>query len=163
MNGRLTLLLCLGLATAPAYAVGQSGNTAASNTGPGKPITWTISDSQDNVPNTERPSSVFDSPSRGSGLKFPELPTPSWPTLPGFSSVKESALNAVTQTRRTTRRWWNNTVDFLNPFDDRSSSKDTAGSSATSPKTTRWWWQPQPEEPEISTVNDFLRQERPRF
>ena len=112
---------------------------------------------------TTRESSQFKSPRWSSYFRFPELPTPRPISVPGLTALRESTSNSFSQAKRSSRRWWTRTKELLSPFDSDSESEQL--SSETTSEGGRWfsWLWPQPEEPEIQTVNDFLRQERPKF
>lgn len=68
---------------------------------------------------------------------------------------------------KTSKRWWGNTVSFLNPFDKPApmpqqgyqpqNAKAKSGGGAFG-----WLWREETTETPTN-VNDFLRQERPRF
>ncbi len=78
---------------------------------------------------------------------------------------------------QSTRRAWNSTTDFLNPFNDAPADKSPQSYQPAEQgyqpqninKTTKsgsgpfgWMWrEEQTERP--ASVNEFLRQERPRF
>lgn len=152
MRHGAALLLVAVLASSSAYA--QGGDVQSQLPLPGK--STPASDGK------TRESSMFSKSNRsGSFFQLPALPTPSWPTLPGFSTLRNGTATTWNRTKQTTRRWWNSTVDLLSPFDNDSSitrsEKNSTGGS--------WfqWDGSGDQEQEIVTVNDFLKQERPKF
>ena len=72
-----------------------------------------------------------------------------------------------------TKRFWNGTIDFLNPFDGKTSNNKPAmygqgyqpqsqANQAESGSRFGWLWgNAKPEEP--ASVNEFLRMPRPKF
>lgn len=81
------------------------------------------------------------------------------------SSSAPSMFNKMSQT---TKRTWNNTVDFLNPFEKKPAQPVQQGyqpQNMTKKKGSGmfgWMWREETTETPTS-VNEFLRQERPRF
>lgn len=113
-----------------------------------------------------RSSSLFNSPTGPKLFRLPELPSPRFSSLPGFSLLKETASNSYAMTKRTSRRMWNRTKEILRPFDPVESEAENMGYEAED--TSRgsswlWWKSSQAEEQKIETVNDFLRQDRPKL
>jgi hypothetical protein len=109
-----------------------------------------------------RESSVFGQSNSGGVFKLPQWNTPQWPESLSFTGFKNQTSTTFRQARRSTRRWWNRTMDFLLPFDNEMVGEmDEAKQTGSS----NWfgWFGGKPEERDISTVNDFLKQERPRF
>jgi hypothetical protein len=109
--------------------------------------------------NNSKESSVFNGPSKGEFFQFPQWSAPKWPGVPTFSGLRQQTSRSLRSARYTTRRWWNGTKELLSPFpddDERETSEENASSWF-------WWFGRRQEDPEIATVNDFLRQERPRF
>jgi hypothetical protein len=82
-------------------------------------------------------------------------PQLSMPKFEVFEKSKAATGRAFDSAKKTTSKMWNSTVDFLNPWDNK-------GSTNPKPKNDAWFFQKK-EEPEYSTVNDFLKQKRPRF
>lgn len=108
-------------------------------------------------------SSVFNSPSKGELFRLPQWTaprwsTPDWPSVPGFSGIRKQTSRSLKSARYTTRRWWNGTKNLLMPY-----PVDESDVSTEQPSSGFWWFGRRQEDPEIATVNDFLRQERPRF
>lgn len=122
---------------------------------------WGGSSSIDSEWDTAKNSSVFNRPNKGSFFQFPQWSPPNWPAAPTVSGLRHQTARSMRAAKNTTRRWWVETKEFLSPFpaptDGNSSSSDNGGNSWF------WWWGKNQEEHEIETVNDFLRQERPRF
>lgn len=99
-------------------------------------------------------STMFKSTS-GSLFKGPQL---NMPKIQALETAKASTGRAFDSAKRTTSRMWNSTVDFLNPWDGKSSS------SSSKPKGSAWFFQKKDQsQPRYSTVNEFLREDRPRF
>lgn len=91
----------------------------------------------------------------GSQVKGPQL---NLPRFQAWESAKATTGRAFNSARNTTSRIWNSSVNFLNPWDDSSRS-----SKSKSQKGDAWFFRKKDEQPQYSTVNDFLRQERPKF
>ena len=82
-------------------------------------------------------------------------PQLNWPKLPSFQGVRRTTGQALSNVKKTTGKWWNSTVDLMNPWkEERAKSRETSGG---------WFFQKKEEQPSYSTVNDFLKQERPRL
>lgn len=112
-----------------------------------------------------RESSLFNSSGWRTIFRMPDLPAPS---LPGFSTLRATTSNTFHQAKRSTRRWWIRTKNFLSPFDTQADDSPDGGlgrdRSTSQNSEGGWsWWFSEPEEREIETVNDFLRQERPKL
>lgn len=86
-------------------------------------------------------------------FKGPQL---NMPKIQAFETAKASTGRAFNSAKKRSSRMWSSTVDFLNPWDGKSSR------SGTKPKSGAWFFQKK-EEPQYSTVSDFLTQERPKF
>ncbi len=128
-------------------------------------VTWMLTGTayaQDDT--STRKSSFFGS--SGSKSSFFKLPT--WSKSPKDSN-KPSMYQRMSGT---TKRWWDNTTDFLNPFNDAPPPKK--------PESTNWWrveenppekskgwfsglWQPEEKPKKLETVNDFLKQPMPSY
>ncbi|MFO0943404.1 MAG: hypothetical protein U0930_21935 [Pirellulales bacterium] len=85
-------------------------------------------------------------------------PQINWPQMPTFQGVKNSTSRAFTSVKQTTGRAWNSTVSFLNPWDEESKSKSKSSNSGGS-----WFFQKKEETKTYGSVNEFLRQERPKW
>lgn len=72
------------------------------------------------------------------------------------SSSKPSTFDKMT---KSTKSAWTKTVDFLNPFDDKSAAKAPAGSM---PNTGNWFGSSTPQD-KPSTVPEWMAGERPTF
>jgi hypothetical protein len=95
-----------------------------------------------------------------------------WPSWSSKSKPKSKSSSMVSRAGKTSKRWWDNTVDFMNPFND-SKPAQTHGyqsdywSSRNKPKEEKssgmfgWMWQE--EKQELSTVNDFLALPPPEY
>lgn len=118
----------------------------------------TSNSSTDEVSESTRSSGMFNGPRLGDRFEFPQWPSIEWPTMPRLGAIKQQASQSASQVRRSTKRWWSNTKDLFRGDDQPQSS------NKASAQPSRWWWfSPEPEPQEILTVNDFLRQERPKF
>lgn len=98
---------------------------------------WTSSDSKD--------SNIFNGPQIN------------WPQMPTFQGMRASTSRAYTNAKQTTGRWWNNTVTFLNPWDEESKSKKASNSGGS------WFFQKKDETKTYNTVSEFMKQERPKW
>lgn len=113
-----------------------------------KPALWKWTSGSSDSKN----SSMFKSSSSGNLFKGPQLNLPKFQAI---ESAKATTGRMYDSAKRTTGQMWNSTVDFLNPWDGKSTSQ-------SKPKSGAWFFQKK-EEPQYNTVNDFLRQDRPRF
>ncbi|MEQ1826045.1 MAG: hypothetical protein ABL921_08865 [Pirellula sp.] len=65
---------------------------------------------------------------------------------------------------KTSKRWWNNTLDALDPYPDPKPSKYSSMSESEKKKGNWFTGMFQREEPKkIETVSDWLKQETPKF
>lgn len=111
-----------------------------------------------------RQSSFFDGKSEDSEpmIKLPKL---------NFFGSKKSKKGPSTLGKMTasSKRMWNSTVDFLNPFDSKAPQPQRQMGyqpQAAEPEKKgmfNWLWKPSKDPEELSNVNDFLSQPRPRF
>lgn len=106
----------------------------------GKHALWKMSSSSES-----RDSTVFSGPR----LNLPKIEA--------FQTAKEATGRVFDSAKKSTSRMWNSTVDFLNPWDNPQPK------SMPKSKSNAWFFQKKEPEPEYSTVNDFLKLERPRF
>jgi hypothetical protein len=106
----------------------------------------------------------------GDGFKFPELKMPTWSDKVTSKSEpkKPKAPSTLSRMGATSKRWWNNTVDFVNPFDSKPEPQQQ-GYQPQNKTTTKkgsgpfgWMWREEETETP-SNVNDFLRQPRVGF
>ncbi|MCA9133019.1 MAG: hypothetical protein KDA45_07680 [Planctomycetales bacterium] len=154
----LSLLLLAALAQGNLY--GQE-NAAWWN-----PFTWSSSSSDSGV----RSSSYFDSkPAKPSVKKSGGDAQFGLPKMPWTSDGKSKSKSPSTWNRmsQSTKNAWNSTLDFINPFDSPAAPKQQ-GYQPQSIKSSKgsglFGWMVREEKRETpGTVNDFLRQERPRF
>ncbi len=131
------------------------------------PMTWGSGD--DSV----RKSSYFS----GSSKPAPADSKPlfSMPTMPWSVERQEIAPkpqstgpSMIGKMGQSTKRAWNNTVDFLNPFDPAPAEPLQQGYQPQNTTTKSgsgmfgWMWREETTETPAS-VNEFLRQERPKF
>ncbi len=90
-----------------------------------------------------------------SGSWFPWIE--SKPKPPAAPKVKgPSTFTKVTQG---TKNAWNKTVDFINPFDNKPASTSSQSKSSSG----GGWFSSKPEPKPITSVPDFLGQERPTY
>ncbi len=160
----LCLLLCLA-----GSAHGQTSTTQWWN-----PTTW---GSQDGG---VRKSTFFNSTPKKSTdkplLSMPKMPWSSdkQATEPTYVEPKVATAQAssgpsmLSRMSQSTKRTWNNTVDFLNPFEKEPAQPVQQGYQPQN-KTEKkgsgmfgWMWREETTERPTS-VNEFLKQERPRF
>ncbi len=93
--------------------------------------------------------------------------------LPSWSKSKSKSKSSVSKMGRSTKKWMNNTADFLNPFNDSKPEpaplhgyQTDYWSNRNKPKEEKssgmfgWMWKEE-EEQKISSVNDFLKQPMP--
>lgn len=165
----LTLVvLVVILLVRPASA--QESSVSESSTQWWNPTTWGEGDK------TVRKSSYFSGANQKSGeskswLSFPKSPW-SGSDKPAATSSGPSVFSKV---GNTTKQAWNETVDFLNPFDKQPAQPPQQGyqppQQGYQPQNTTtkqgtgifgWMWREETTETPAS-VNEFLRQERPRF
>ncbi|HAC92568.1 MAG TPA: hypothetical protein DCF63_18350 [Planctomycetaceae bacterium] len=107
---------------------------------------------------TTKSSSMFNGPRLGDRFEFPQWPSIAWPDMPRLGAIKQQASQSASQVRRSTKRWWSNTKELFR------GDEEPEPSSKSNSQPSRWWWfSPEPEPEEILTVNEFLRQERPKF
>ena len=172
VRGPLAWMVFTLLLTCPSPICGQENASQWWN-----PLSWA-----DNDPSV-RKSSYFSGSGKSSG---PAKPLFSLPKLPRSGAATQEVAAAPSSTAPTqptvlgklgqsTKRAWNNTLDFMNPFDQASETKPSEyqplhqGYQPQNSKSTSkssglfgWMWREEtPEEP--ASVNEFLRQERPRF
>ena len=112
-----------------------------------------------------------------SGTKSKGKTSSSWFKLPAWTSkskpkAKSQGTSVVSRAGKTSKKWLDNTVDFMNPFNDTKPAQAHGyqsgnWSSRNKPKEEKpagmfdWMWQE--EEPEISSVNDFLALPTPEY
>ncbi|MEZ6135041.1 MAG: hypothetical protein R3C53_09050 [Pirellulaceae bacterium] len=98
-------------------------------------------------------------------FKMPQLELPTWSKKAKPASKQPSMMSRM---GATSKRWWDNTVDFVNPFNDAPPAKQGYQPQSTTKKSTAgsgmfgWMWREEVVE-SPTTVNDFLRQPKPRF
>ncbi len=97
---------------------------------------------------------------------------PSWNWLQGKNKSGRAKESMFAKAGRNTKKFWNSTVDFLNPF-DAPAAKPTLGNQGYQPQVLNqtqksgdgplgWLWQERTIE-KPPTVNEFLRLPRPKF
>lgn len=97
---------------------------------------------------------------------WPSWKTPKMPwekSGPQISSYNRSKTSTWGKINRTTKTWWKNTAEFLDPYPDPKLPKYDPPASST--KKTNWFTGMfQKEEPKkVETVQDWLKQETPKF
>ena len=113
---------------------------------------------------TTRESSQFGG---GSNLKWPEFQFPSWSAKVEAAS-KPKGPSTLSRMGTTSKRWWNNTVYFINPFDSKPTPKTQGyqpqikSESKSGSGPFGWMWREEKTEAPTN-VNDFLKQPRPGF
>lgn len=93
--------------------------------------------------------------------------------LPTWSKTKSKSKSSFSKMGTTTKKWMNNTADFLNPFNDSKPKVSQAHGYQSDTWANRnkvkeekssgmfgWMWQEE-ELPKDQTVNDFLRNPMP--
>lgn len=101
----------------------------------------------------------------------------SWMKWPSWSSKSKSKSNTrspsvVSRAGQTSKRWWSNTVDFMNPFNDSKPAQSHGyesdyWSTRNKPKEDSssgmfgWMWKE--EKQEVASVNDFLALPIPQY
>jgi len=169
---RLFALSYVVLAMQPGCLAQESGGSSWWN-----PMTWgTGSDSGTG----ERKSTYFNNGTTASAKEKSGWSLPTFPWATSEKSTSQSMPQGPTMMSRmgqSTRKAWNSTTDFLNPFNDGPADKSSQGYQPAQQgyqpqnlsKTSKsgsgpfgWMWrEEQIERP--ASVNDFLKQERPRF
>ncbi len=93
--------------------------------------------------------------------KAPKMP---WSKSgPSVSSYNRSKTTTWGKINRTTKTWWKNTAEFLDPYPEPKPPRYEEPSS-TSKKTNWFTGMFQKEEPQkVETVQDWLKQETPKF
>jgi hypothetical protein len=94
----------------------------------------------------------------------------SFPKMPWASEEKpkkSSSTSTLSRMGKSTKKFWNSTVDLLNPFDSEPQPKQQGYQPQNVKKSSSngpfgWMW-PEEKTETPATVNDFLRQPRPRF
>ncbi len=117
-------------------------------------------------------SSFFNSGGSGDSMKMPMW---SWPSLgPSQKSTKpkiasaEKSPSSFDKFNSASKKFWTNTVDFMNPFD--RPKKQTTGrgyrpqqQESSQKKGGFFSWLSPPPQQEVADVKDFLGRPRPRF
>jgi len=110
-----------------------------------------------------RESTLFNPSGWRNIFRLPEFSTPHPPRLPGLSVLRDTTNDTFDQAKISTRRWWTRTKNLLSPFDSDTDESQDAFHDPSDSRGWFWWFSSEPEEREIETVNDFLRQERPKL
>ncbi len=113
-------------------------------------------------------SKLFTGSGSPSMFKLPNWELPSLTKKP--TKTKKNSASTMSRLGNTTKRWWDNTVDFINPFD--SPAPTTRQSQGYQPQNQAkqkdssgaWDWLKGTEpRQEPTTVNEFLRQPPVRY
>ena len=117
-----------------------------------------------------RDSSFFDSGDHGASESTSwKLPSWPWGGDKKTTASRSAGSTAISRMGKSTKRAWENTVDFLNPFD--APSKSTPRPNGYQPQNEKpeskggwfgWLRTEEPPEPP-ATVTEFLSQDRPRY
>jgi hypothetical protein len=93
--------------------------------------------------------------------KTPRMPWDS--SGPRVSSYSKSNTSSLDKMSRTSKKWWKNTTDFLDPYPDPKPSK--YANNYDKPKKANWFTGmfKKNETKKIETLPDWLRQESPKF
>jgi hypothetical protein len=100
-------------------------------------------------------------------FKMPQLELPTW-SKKAKKQPQKKQPSMVSRVGATSKRWWENTVDFVNPFNDAPPPKQGYQPQNVTKKSTSgsgmfgWMWREEVVE-SPTTVNDFLRQPKPKF
>lgn len=166
----LSSLLGLACSTSSRRAHAQEAQSAASSWW--NPMTWGANASDPSV----RTSTFFNGEpkkekSQQSAWRLPKLPWGATEKESAARSTQPRGPNIFEKMGQSTRQAWHSTTDFLNPFNDTPAppvnqgyqpqrlEKNTANSGGG---MFGWMKRKEPVE-QPASVNDFLRQERPRF
>ncbi len=166
MDARSILALAIALAALNQTSVGQEKTTQWWN-----PMTWNpMAESSSSGDTAVRKSTYFNGANQKSSdkplLSMPKLP---WTSAEQATNTAPAGPSTFSKMGQSTKRAWNNTVDFLNPFEKKTTSQQQGYQPQNSQKTTKagtgmlgWMWREETTESPTS-VNEFLRQERPKF
>jgi hypothetical protein len=150
-----------------ALGIGLPGLVSAQQSG------WSMPNLNPFAARSSAPTSTRVADSSGSGWKMPSM----WPS--STAAKKPAGPSVWKRMGNSTKRAWNQTADFLNPFDDEKptttpitgsntyfsqSQRQTGGMSASKDKTSFFpplWSTDEPEQ-KPKSVTDFLKQPRPQ-
>lgn len=118
-----------------------------------------------------RPSSYFDSKPKSSATSSTSS---SWFKWPSKSKSKTKSGSVVTRATKTSKKWWDNTVDFVNPFNDSKPAPEQRYQSPSwadrnkkpeeeSPGWFSWMWKEEKVEEAPTSINDWMKQGRPEY
>lgn len=110
-----------------------------------------------------RSSTFFGSSSKSKPSMTSMFKLPSWSKSKSKSGSKSSTYSKMT---RTSKRWWDNTTDFLNPFNDgkpKTTTPQNSWQSRNKPVEKKkgwfdWMTVEDKKEDRIETIGDWLRQ-----
>ncbi len=150
------------------WLIPQSVMTAQEKTAWWKPFSSSTTTTSESANATVRKSTQFGG-GGSSFFKFPEVKMPTWSDkVKTQSEPKKNGPSTLSRMGTTSKRWWNNSVDFINPFDSKPQSTQQGyqpQNNKTSKKGTGpfgWMWREEKTEAP-NNVNDFLKQPRPGF
>ncbi len=161
---RVNPLLVLAFMLSLVYFAGSIQAQTTDSTSWWNPTTWGADDG------SVRESSYFsDSAKKSEDKPLFSLPKLSWPSSDKVATAPvKSSPSMLSKMGQSTKRAWGNTVDFLNPFDDKPAKPVQQGyqpqntTTKQGPGMFSWMWREETTETPTS-VNEFLRQERPKF
>ena len=166
----LSSLLGLACPTSSRSAHAQQAQSAASSWW--NPMTWGAGSSDPSV----RSSTYFNGESKKekSQQSAWSLPKLSWGAAekePAARSAQPRGPSMFKKMGQSTRQAWNNTTDFLNPFNDAPAPPVNQGyqpqkidnKPPSSGGGMFGWMRPKEPVEKPASVNDWLSQERPRF
>lgn len=111
-------------------------------------------------------SSFFDKKSSAPSFKLPKMNL-NW--LPSMGTKKSKGPSTMTKMTRSTKKMWNSTVDFLNPFESPAPQKQQPWyQPQTMKKSSKgggwdWLWPKEEKFEEPTDVRDFITLPRPKF
>lgn len=115
-----------------------------------------------------RESSFFNGGSKSAKAKESSWTLPKMPWSADSKPNTRQGPSTFSRMGKSTKKMWNSTVDFINPFDSPKSpttqgyQPQYAEKSSSGGGPLGWLWREEKVE-SPTTVNDFLRQPRPKF
>jgi hypothetical protein len=153
-------------------SIGSSGNAQGTKSSETvswwNPLSWTAGEDS-----SVRKSTYFDNSAKksssDSAFSIPQIPWLTTEDKPASKARKKTSPSVFSRMGQSTKRAWDNTIDFLNPFDNgppaapkQQGYQPQQVESKSGGGMFGWMWREEKVE-SPSTVNEFLRQERPRF
>jgi hypothetical protein len=120
------------------------------------------SSSRDSSPIYSKSSSSGSKSSWWPSWKAPKMPwTSSGPKVSSYNRSKTSTWGKI---NKTTKSWWKNTAEFLDPYPDPKPPKYEEPSRSAAKKSNWFTGMFYKEEPKkVETLPEFLSQETPKF